>query len=1028
MKYFDARHLAILMLTMLWQLDAVGQTIVKKSKLLLDDNMVLKLREVTPKSTTDPALLKSGYKIYDGAEISAKLGVDLKKLKRFTLEDVKEVLKGNGKLPLVSPLFFQKNVGQSQSQYQYISRSISYAAAFNPTSFSAIVMKNLNEGEMKGAADAMKGNRLSLSFEGARGEELAGKKPIDTVVNSIIGNKKENWHLQIPSYNYLANENLYPGIKLIYEAKQERLEYMLMLEPGASIKTIKINVEGTNSLSVDSKGNLIMNTSGGPIVQARPRFYDLKPTGQSELKGEFVLLGQKAYGFTVKNHDPHLRMAIDPEIVFTTYFGGTDREGMLGADAGAGDFIGRGFDVKIGSDGDIYVVGMTSSPDFPVTNSSTMNGSTDVFVMRVDPTMPTGQNLVYATFIGGSRGERGRSIEAIADGSAYITGHTDSADFPTSAGVTQAVRERSGGYIAKLSPSGGFLLGTFIGRARDNHPNSIVFDKAVNETAGHIYVAGSTEGGADSDATTGTVQTQFAGQFDGFVVKLNPELTSNEYFTYLGGTGRDVIMDLAVVDGCAFVAGTTSSKNFPTSEFAFQRQHSEGSNANCDGSISHRECADVFVTRLHPSASTLVYSTYMGVPGKEEFARGIAVNNQKQAYVTGASKPLTGTTTDILVAKFEAGGENMLWHKLIPALGMDHGEELVVDQFGMAHVTGTVSIDGLSTGQNASTLNGRSDIFYARLDGDDGEVKFFTYLGGAGEDRGFAVDAVASSVEDFCATIVGSTVSNSIQTINPIQGGESRKGNADLLIFTMCNVSDAGIPEGNFFKTGPDAVRRGDQITYAITVVNGNDVAVPVTVTDNVPPAITVTGVTGTGCTRTGNNITCSFLAQPGGNSIVITGTVPPSANPSNCATSSVSNTATIQVGRNTFRKSKTTSIFCTCGDGHLDPGEECDGTPGCRSNCTLKRCGDGIVDSGEECDDGNSNNSDHCRDCQSVKLSGEKCTPGSSTSCEPGFSCNRAIAFVVECSCWDGCFACIFCDNNCGDAFYETDARCHPN
>jgi hypothetical protein len=970
---------------------------LRRDRLILADTSALKSKQLKPQVLSSPLLVKKGFKLYSQTEFQSKINVNTDRLKRFTLKEFEDKERNGGKIPLQSPLFFQKNVGQANNSFKYILQNVSSVAGFYDKGFVAVIQKGVLNLETVSDSSKIKSNKIGLNFVGASGT-LEPQKQIDGRVNRYIGREKEKWQTNIPSFNYLVNDKLYPGIRLGYQAKIGRIEYQFLVAPTAKVSDIKIAIEGIEKLSIDKKGNLVMQTKNGSIAQTAPKFYDVIDNNKTLIEGAFKIISNKEYGFVVTNHNPNAQLIIDPEIVFTSYFGGSANDAMLGADEGANDFIGRGFDVKIGTDGNVFIIGKTISADLPVTNSTTINGSGDVFVLRIDPSLPTGSSLVYATFIGGSNDENARSIEAMPDGSAYITGWSQSNDFPTSLGVVQSTREGSGAYVAKLSPEGDFQLGTFIGKSRSNHPNSIVFNKRTSESNGFIYVGGSTQGGSGTDATLGGFQTSHAGgTFDGFITKLNLALSNYEYFTYLGGTGRDVIMDIDVVDGFAFATGMTASKDFPTNDIAFQQNHTEEDNSACTGSVTNRACADAFVIRLNREGNELIYSTFVGEPNKEDYARGIAVNASKQAYITGASISTTENISNIFVAKLEGGGENILWKTTIrQGVGKDHGEELVVDQFDRAYVTGTISVDAPTTGQDTHPFyGGRSDLFYSRLS-NDGAVEYFNFLGGEGEDRGFAIAAVGTSMDDFCVTIAGSTVSDNIETINSLNGGETRKGSADLLIYTICNVILE--PNGsNFFKNAPTSVRRGNEINYTITLINGGDVPVPAVITDNVPSLITVTGVTGSGCSRFGNNITCSFQAQPGATTIVITGRVNSSANPNTCVNTRVTNTATIQVGSRRFSASAATQILCEpplCGNGRLNPGEECDGSPGCRSNCTVRKCGDGIVDPGEECDNGRSN----CVNCKITLRPDAECGSGVTGHCPSGTTCKYTISVVEDC------------------------------
>ncbi|WEK33686.1 MAG: hypothetical protein P0Y53_14430 [Candidatus Pseudobacter hemicellulosilyticus] len=970
-----------------------------QEKAFIPDSIAATIKKLPPLPAPDAGLARKGFKAYRMDNLSKISQLKTGQLAEFSLEEFKEKEKNGGKIPLHTPLFFQENMGQADSRFKYILQNAGSAVGFHNKGFIAIVQKGIQGNEIKNDTASLKGNLIALNFVDAAGS-IEAKKKIEGRISHYKGPDKNKWLTNIPAFAVLANDNLYPGIRLAYQARTGRIEYQLLVKASARISDIKIAVAGTEKLSIDKKGNLIMHTSGGPVAQTAPRFYAITGNKRIQVRGAFRLISDTEYGFTATNPNRNTDLLIDPEIIFTTYYGGSGRDGMLLADDGANDFIGQGFDVKTGADGTVFIVGKTFSADFPVSDATVRNGSGDAFVMRINPYLPAGANLLYATFLGGSGDENARSIEAMADGSAYITGWSASSDFPTSPGVVQPTRLSSGAFVAKLSPDGEFQLGTFIGKARSNHPNSIVYSKNATDSEGFIYVGGSAASSAfqASDATAGSFQqTHKGGSYDGFITKIDLNLSRYEYFTYLGGSGRDVIMDIDVVDGFAFATGMTASKDFPTNDISYQQQHTEQDNAACTGTLTGRECAEAFVTRLNRTGDAIIYSTYIGETGKEDYARGIAVNARKQAFITGASASAENNSSHIFVAKLEAGGENILWKTSIEGIERDHGEELVVDQFDRVYVTGTISVDGHATGAGATFRGGTSDIFYCRIT-EDGEPDYFSYLGGEGEDRGFAIAAVSASRDEFCVTVVGATVSDDIETISPLSGGDARRGNADLLIYTLCNVS-FNIEPSAFFKDGPSSIRRGDIITYTITFINPGDAPIPVNIADNVPSAINVTSVSGPGCSRAANSISCAFQAQPGATTIVITGRVNNAANPANCEAINITNAAILRAGGRRLTATATTRVLCQCGNDRKDPGEECDGTPGCRSNCTLRRCGDGILDPGEKCENGYGNR--QCSSCQLCKIVLKPdcgCGSGITGKCPSGTSCRHTVSVVRTC------------------------------
>jgi hypothetical protein len=295
---------------------------------------------------------------------------------------------------------------------------------------------------------------------------------------------------------------------------------------------------------------------------------------------------------------------------YSTFLGGT------GSDGG-----GQG--IAVDGTGRAYLTGSTSSADFPTTpgafDTSYNDGISDVFVTKLNA---SGSALTYSTFLGGADYDEGWGI-AVRDGSAYVTGFTHSADFPTTPGAFD--RTYNGGtdaFVTKLNASGSALdYSTFLGGTGSEFGEGIAVDGT-----GRAYLTGSTSS-ADFPTTPGAFDTSGGG--GAFVTKLNAAGSALTYSTLLGGGGIDVGYDIAVRFGRAYVTGYTSSSDFPTTPGAFDRTFNGG--------------ADAFVTKLNASGSALAYSTFLGGAGEDE-GRGIAVRDGR-AYVTGFTQSADYPTT-----------------------------------------------------------------------------------------------------------------------------------------------------------------------------------------------------------------------------------------------------------------------------------------------------------------------------------------------------------------------------------------------
>ena len=930
---------------------------------------------------------------------------------------------------LETTLFFEENRGQFDRRASFVTRGSTYNVFAVPSGFVSIVGRMPRE--MTEETEGSARNATAVAFRLLRATSVAGRGEgrLSGVAHRFLSGNAQRG---IPLYRAVRYPAVYRGVDMFLSAHGGKPSYGFMVAPQGDVARIRFGVDGATALRVDARGNLVVETANGAIAHTRPLFIEELNGVKRKLQGEFIIIGRNQFGFSVDGRSPGSRLLIDPLVVFSTYFGGTGQEGMLGGDAGAADTLARGFDIAIGAQGDVFVTGLTFSADLPTTIGGPINGSSDAFVLRLNPSQQANP-IVYVTYLGGAEQDRARALSPRADGSVYVTGFTFSSDFPVTAGTVAPV-QRSGAFIARLAPDGGFDIGTMISPGGGFHPNAIQWEQqGTDPLVGDLFVGGWVTGGEATGqgaiATSGAFQTSVAGGTDGFLAKLDPNLTAYGYLTFLGGSRTDVVMDIDALDGSVFATGTTTSLNFPSTEFAAQPAHSGSAGTPDCATGTAAQCADSFVTRVRADGTGLIYSTFIGSGSTEDFARGIAVAPNGQAVITGGTRPADGSNLSSIFAKrLESLGGAILYDVSVPGTVSDHGEEIVVDQLGRAHITGTISIDGAARGLTAETFHGgNSDFFYTRIT-DDGDIDFFTYLGGSATDRGFAIAAAGASEESFCATVAGSTTSADLQVINAIQD-EPASAQADLALVALC---DFPLPP-TIVKTGPSTARTGDVITYTIVVTNPGDEPVTVTVADTVPAGLTVTGVIG--CNRTGNAVSCP-LTVSGGNAvpIVVTATVGGDCN------RSITNTATMTVeGREISSPPVSTRIECPppppspCGNGRLDAGEACDGGAGCRSNCTRIECGDGIFDLNEQCDDGNNNDGDACdNQCRTRVTQGGDCS-SSGPACAADLQCVRKCSFVDhECHgvvvdvLFTGWLVCVGIDVD-ATTLCSVDAKCIP-
>jgi hypothetical protein len=372
--------------------------------------------------------------------------------------------------------------------------------------------------------------------------------------------------------------------------------------------------------------------------------------------------------------------AAGTQIIYATYLGGS------GYDSGES--------ITVDAAGNAYVTGTTSSTDFPTTPGAYQTsgrGSSTIFVAKLNS---TGRAQAYSTYIGngedGGRASTPRGIAIDAAGNAYVTGGTNTLNFPITPGAFRSMPgDRpfiSLAFVTKLNASGTALVySTYLG---PGNGLGITVD-----AAGHAYVGGNT--GGDFPTTPGAYQPVFRGERnDGFVMKLNPQGSGLIYSTYLGGTKDESIGSIAIdAGGNAYVTGGTFSSDFPTTPGAF--------------STSARSTfSKAFVTKLNVAGSGLVYSTYVSGRGLDS-GRSIALDAAGNAYVAGSTASADFPTVNAVQRTngggptFKSENQGANWSLMASGLKSAAVQTLVIDP-----INTTTLYAGTSDGVFKSTNGG----------------------------------------------------------------------------------------------------------------------------------------------------------------------------------------------------------------------------------------------------------------------------------------------------------------------------------
>jgi hypothetical protein len=626
--------------------------------------------------------------------------------------------------------FFIPNHGQVQSEVRYIIKAPALEAGFD------LAAVHLN----------LRGATLRVGFAGANAsprlealDELPGR------ANFLLGSQPAQWKTNLPTYATLAYRDLYPGIDALYRGLEDRLKSEFIVAPGADPSLIRLVYSGVQRLRLDSSGALLLTTAAGELRERLPEIYQEVRGKRILVNGGFQLHPGSAVGFRVGPYDRSLPLRIDPVLSYSTFLGGSRFDSVAS--------------MAIDAAGNAYLTGWTESADFPTSGpvQAGNRGGVDVFVAKLNRSGA----LVYSTYIGGSGDDRGFGVALDAAGSAYVTGWTSSNNLPTVAPLQAALAGRRDAFVLKLNPAGNALVySTYLGGSGTDSGNAIAVD-----SSGSAYVTGDTD--SLNFPTRNPIQSSNAGLQDAFVARLAATGSSLVFSTYLGGYGQDrgsgIALDSA---GNAYITGATTSLNFPTAG-ALQASNGGGQ--------------DAFVAKLNALGTSLLYSTYLGgrggAEGFGEEGRGIAVDSSGNAYVTGTTSstnfpllnPIRSTpagTNDAFVTKLNPAGSALLYSTLLGGSGMDIGTALAVDPQGSAVVTGyTSSPDFPTTFPAQPSHAGLYDVFLARLNPAGTALLFSTFLGGSASDSGNAVGLDAAGN----LYVAGQTSSWDFPVRNPVQ-------------------------------------------------------------------------------------------------------------------------------------------------------------------------------------------------------------------------------------------------------------------
>lgn len=664
------------------------------------------------------------------------------------------------------PLSFQPNVGQADARFDYLNQGANSSVLLS-SQLVALALAAPNS-----SATAI----VEMSLVGASAVVGTGLDAQPGVSNYIVGNDPAQWRTNVAHVGEVQYQGVYPGIDVVYHGNQQQLEYDFVVAPGAKPGAIQLAFTGQQALSLDSHGNLVVQTASGPLTEEAPVVYQMITGVRHTITGRYVLENGGRVGFAIGAYDPTQPLTIDPVLSYSTYLGGSAADG--------------GFGIAVDASGEAYVVGRTLSVNFPTLGATqpSSNGNKEAFIAKLNA---TGTGLVFATYLGGTGNDEALNVAVDAAGNAYVTGDTQSTDFP----ILSAFQTNFGGgqqnaFIAKLSASGQLVYSSYLGGSTFDEGLAVAVD-----SAGDAFITGDTQ--STDFPTANAFQPAYGGGVsptagDAFVTEVNPAGNGLVYSTFLGGSANDIGEDIVVDSaGDAFVAGGTTSSDFPT--------------LNAVQSTNHGGLFDAFAVEIKPNGAGLVYGTYLG-GSAEDVAYGIGIDAAGNTYIAGytsstelptlnALQP-SNANTDAFVAKLAPGGGTLLYSTYLGGSGIDYASGLAVDSAGNVFVTGTTASTNFPTVTPVQTTSGGLvDAFISEINPQGTALLYSTYLGGLGNDFGNRIVVGANDA----AYVVGETGSIDFPVVNPLQG--SQHGNDDAFIAKISTQTGPPLNSGAVLTT-----------------------------------------------------------------------------------------------------------------------------------------------------------------------------------------------------------------------------------
>lgn len=538
-----------------------------------------------------------------------------------------------------------------------------------PDYHTASASKAIPGGGGSSGSVTVRSHAYEVTFVGAsRNATIIPEKPLESYYNYFTGSDSSKWAPGCKIYQAVTYKNVYPNIDVRYYSDNNQLKYDIIVNPGGNINDIALQIDGADKVEIKKK-ELVIRTSTGDVTEKEPYTYEVTTGGRKTVDAAYVVKGN-IVKFKVGSYSGSGTLVIDPTLVFCTFTGSTaDNWGFTATYDGYGNFyaggivFGNGFPISTGA----------YQTTFSGGNREDNGAPCDVAIIKFSA---NGNRRLYATYLGGSGNEQPHSMIVDNANNLIIAGRTNSTNFP----MTVAKPYGDGGgfdiFLTKLNAAGTGLVGSLrIGGTGDDGVNiAPKYDprsggsrvlrpnygddarsEVITDEAGNIYLAAQTRS-SNFLTTAGAFQTSLSGEQDAVIIKASFNVTDIQFSSYLGGGGLDAAFVLALrpQDNNIYVAGATSSKDFPgTGNGPVMNSSNQGGDS--DGFVS--------ILRNNGRSLSLVKTSYFGTD-KTDLIFGIQFDRYGFPYIMGTT---TGNWPVVNAAFSQTGGKQFI-SKLNPEL------------------------------------------------------------------------------------------------------------------------------------------------------------------------------------------------------------------------------------------------------------------------------------------------------------------------------------------------------------------------